>query len=116
MKRIAVYCASSDEVPAAYFEAARDVGRALAVRGIEMVYGGGNVGLMGAAADACLGAGGRVIGVIPQKLVDHERAHTGLSELYVVDSMHPRKMMMASLSSAFMVLPGGFGTLDELFE
>lgn len=99
-----------------YLEAARDVGRALASRGIGVVYGGGNVGLMGACADAALSAGGEVIGVIPIKLRDLERAHQGLSELIVVDSMHGRKMVMASLSSAFIALPGGYGTLDELFE
>ena len=116
LKRVAVYCGSSDAVHPDYLEAARDVGRALASRGIGVVYGGGNVGLMGACADAALSAGGEVIGVIPIKLRDLERAHQGLSELIVVDSMHGRKMVMASLSSAFIALPGGYGTLDELFE
>jgi len=92
------------------------VGRLLAVRGIELVYGGGNVGLMGTLANACLESGGRVIGVIPQSLVDKEVAHTGLTELRVVGSMHERKFLMAELSDAFMALPGGYGTWEELFE
>jgi hypothetical protein len=99
-----------------YRHAAENVGRALAERRIELVYGGGHVGLMGAMADACLAAGGRVIGVIPQALADKEVAHRGLTELHVVGSMHERKAMMAALSDAFLALPGGFGTWDELFE
>ncbi len=86
------------------------------MRGIELVYGGGNVGLMGTLANACLESGGRVIGVIPQSLVDKEVAHTGLTELRVVRSMHERKFLMAELSDAFMALPGGYGTWEELFE
>ena len=116
LNRIAVFCASSDRVDAAYVEAARHVGRVLAKKELPLVYGGSQVGLMGAVADACLDAGGQAYGVIPQRLVTLERAHKGLSELFVVDSMHARKMVMASLSSAFVALPGGFGTLDETFE
>jgi uncharacterized protein (TIGR00730 family) len=88
----------------------------LSQRGIELVYGGGNVGLMGALADACLGGGGRAIGVIPQALVDKEVAHMGLTELRVVNSMHERKALMADLSGAFVALPGAYGTWDELCE
>ena len=92
------------------------MGRLLCQRGIDLVYGGGNVGLMGALADACLAAGGRVIGVIPQALADREVAHTGLTELRVVSSMHERKSVMAQLADAFVALPGGYGTWEELFE
>ena len=115
-RRIAVYCGSSDDVNERYKEAAREVGRLLATRGVGVVYGAGNVGLMGEVADAALGAGGEVIGVIPHKLAALEVAHEGLSELIEVDSMHARKTVMCGLSDAFMVLPGGYGTLDELFE
>jgi uncharacterized protein (TIGR00730 family) len=103
-------------VNALYTEAARAVGRLLCRRGVELVYGGGNVGLMGVLADACLAEGGRVIGVIPQALVDKEVAHQGLTELRVVSSMHERKAAMAELSDAFAALPGGYGTWEELFE
>jgi uncharacterized protein (TIGR00730 family) len=99
-----------------YREAAEATGRLLAVRGIGLVYGGGNVGLMGAVADACLHSGGHVTGVIPQALVDKEVAHNGLTELRVVGSMHERKAMMADLSDAFIALPGGYGTWDEFCE
>jgi uncharacterized protein (TIGR00730 family) len=99
-----------------YREAATTVGRLLSERGIELVYGGGNVGMMGALANACLEAGGHVIGVIPQFLLDREAAHTGLTELRVVHSMHERKFDMADLSDAFLSLPGGFGTWEEFFE
>jgi uncharacterized protein (TIGR00730 family) len=92
------------------------VGRLLSRRGIELVYGGGRVGLMGVVADACLSAGGRVIGVIPQALADQEVAHAGLTELRIVQSMHERKAVMAGLSHAFLVLPGGYGTWEEFFE
>jgi hypothetical protein len=92
------------------------VGRLLCRRGIELVYGGGHVGLMGMLADACLNEGGRVIGVIPQALADKEVAHTGLTELRIVGSMHERKFVMAQLSDAFMALPGGYGTWEEFFE
>ncbi len=115
-RRIAVYCGSSDDVNERYKEAAREVGRLLATRGVGVVYGAGNVGLMGEVADAALGAGGEVIGVIPHKLAALEVAHEGLSELIEVDSMHARKTVMCGLSDAFMILPGGYGTLDELFE
>jgi uncharacterized protein (TIGR00730 family) len=99
-----------------YAEAARAFGAAAAARGLGIVYGGGRVGLMGAVADAALAAGGEVIGVIPQELVDRELAHGGLTELRIVGSLHERKALMADLSDAFVALPGGFGTLDELFE
>ena len=99
-----------------YAEAARGFGAELARRGIGLVYGGGRVGLMGAVADGALSAGGEAIGVIPQELVDRELAHTGLTELHVVGSLHERKALMADLSDAFVALPGGFGTLDELME
>jgi uncharacterized protein (TIGR00730 family) len=100
----------------AYADAARAFGAALATRGLGLVYGGGRVGLMGAVADAALAAGGEVIGVIPQELVDRELAHSGVTELRVVASLHERKALMAELSDAFVALPGGFGTLDELME
>jgi uncharacterized protein (TIGR00730 family) len=99
-----------------YAEAARAFGAAAAARGLGIVYGGGRVGLMGAVADAALAAGGEVIGVIPQELVDRELAHGALTELRIVGSLHERKALMAELSDAFVALPGGFGTLDELLE
>ncbi len=99
-----------------YAESARACGRALAERGIELVYGGGRVGLMGVAADAALAAGGRVIGIIPSALASSEIAHDGLTELHVVPGMHERKAMMAQLSDAFLTLPGGVGTFEEFFE
>ena len=94
----------------------RELGRLLASRGLELVYGGASVGLMGALADAALAAGGTVIGVIPTRLVEHEIAHAGLTKLHVVETMHERKAMMAELADAVIALPGGTGTLDELFE
>jgi hypothetical protein len=100
----------------AYAEAAEAMGRLLARRCIGLVYGGGNVGLMGVIAEAALNAGGEVIGVIPQALFDREIAHTGVTDLRVVDSMHTRKAMMADLSDAFIAMPGGVGTFEELFE
>ena len=116
MRRVCVFCgASSGRVPA-YADAARGFGAALADRGLGLVYGGGRVGLMGAVADGALAAGGEVIGVIPQELVDRELAHDGVTELRVVGSLHERKALMAELSDAFVALPGGFGTLDELME
>ena len=115
-RRICIYCGSSSGRDPRFVETAREVGRHLADLGIAVVYGGGKVGLMGEVADAALRAGGQVLGVIPQKLRDVEVGHEGLTELFVVDSMHARKMMMAQLSDAFIALPGGFGTLDELFE
>jgi len=103
-------------VRADYAAMAAEAGRLLAVRGVTVVYGGGRVGLMGAVADAALAVGGRVIGVIPQMLFDREVAHTGLSELHVVATMSERKVRMSDMSDAFLALPGGIGTMDELFE
>lgn len=116
MKRLGVFCGSSVGVNPAYTEVARALGTLLASRGIGLVYGGGNVGLMGVIADAALAAGGEVIGVIPQALADREIAHTGVTELRIVDSMHTRKAMMAELSDAFVAMPGGVGTFEEFFE
>jgi hypothetical protein len=116
LRRICVFCGSNSGVRPAYREAAQTVGRLLCRRGIELVYGGGHVGLMGIVADACLSEGGRVIGVIPQALADKEVAHSGLTELRIVRSMHERKSVMAELSDAFLALPGGYGTWEELFE
>jgi uncharacterized protein (TIGR00730 family) len=116
LKRICVFCGSSSGTREIYAQAAREVGRLLSERGIELVYGGGKVGLMGAVADACLAAGGRVTGVIPQVLVDKEVAHNGLTELLVVQTMHERKALMADLADAFLALPGGYGTWDEFCE
>jgi uncharacterized protein (TIGR00730 family) len=116
VQRVCVFCgASSGRVPT-YAEAARAFGTAAAARGLGLVYGGGRVGLMGAVADAALAAGGEVVGVIPQELFDRELAHRGLTELRVVGSLHERKAAMADLADAFVALPGGFGTLDELME
>jgi len=116
LRRVCVFCGSSAGTRGIYRQAAQTVGRQLCERGIELVYGGGRVGLMGILADACLDAGGRVIGVIPQALADREVAHTGLTELRIVGSMHERKALMADLSDAFVSLPGGFGTWEEFFE
>ena len=116
MRRVCVFTGSSPGRRDEYHAAANDLGRELVARGIELVYGGASVGLMGAVADAVLAAGGRVTGVIPQALVAMEVAHVGLSELRVVASMHERKALMADLSDGFIALPGGWGTLDELFE
>ncbi len=116
MKRVCVFSGSSPGADIAYRAAATDLGHRIAERGIELVYGGASVGLMGAVADAALEGGGHVIGVIPQPLVDREIAHPGLGDLRVVDSMHERKAVMAELSDAFVALPGGVGTLEELFE
>lgn len=115
-RRICVYCGSNGGKDVRYLEAAREVGTALSKRGIDVVYGGGRVGMMGAVADGALAAGGKVIGVIPEKLRDKELSHGGISELYVVDSMHARKTMMAAFSDGFIALPGGWGTLEEVFE
>ena len=115
-KRIAVYCGSSNHVAPQYFDLARELGRVLASKDIEVVYGGGRVGLMGAVADATLEAGGRVTGVIPRKLDDLELGHRGIQDLFIVESMHERKAMMMHLSDGFISLPGGFGTLEELSE
>ncbi|MGE0866566.1 MAG: TIGR00730 family Rossman fold protein [Vicinamibacterales bacterium] len=116
MKRLCVFCGSSVGANPAYAEAATAMGTLLAKRGIGLVYGGGNVGLMGVVADAALAAGGEVIGVIPQALADREVAHHGVTDLRIVDSMHTRKAMMADLSDAFIAMPGGVGTFEEFFE
>jgi uncharacterized protein (TIGR00730 family) len=116
VQKLCVFCGSSRGVKSEYQTAAREVGELLAQHGITLVYGGGNVGLMGIVADAALGAGGAVIGVIPEPLVSWEVAHAGLTELYVVDTMHTRKARMADLADGFLALPGGFGTLDEFCE
>ena len=116
MKRICVYCGSSPGRDAAYRDAATALGHELADRGLGLVYGGASVGVMGAVADAVLAAGGEAIGVIPRALATKEVAHAGLSELHVVQSMHERKAMMAELSDGFAALPGGWGTIEELFE
>lgn len=114
--RVCVFCGSSEGLRTEYRHAAEQLGRLLARGGHTLVYGGGSVGLMGALADATLAAGGRVIGVIPKALAVREVAHGGLTELRVVATMHERKALMADLADAFVALPGGFGTLDELFE
>ena len=116
MKRICVFCGSNAGARSEYAEAARALATVLAERKLGIVYGGGNVGLMGVLADAALARGGEVIGVIPQKLVDKEVAHHGVTELRIVETMHERKALMNDLSDAFIALPGGFGTLDEFFE
>ena len=116
MKRVLVFCGSSPGSRPEYAESAAALGRLLAERRIELVYGGASVGLMGALADSTLAAGGTVIGVIPTRLVELEVAHAGLTKLHVVETMHQRKALMAELSEAVIALPGGTGTLDELFE
>ena len=113
---LCVYCGSSPGNHPEYTERARAFGVEMARRGIALVYGGGKVGLMGTVADAVLAGGGKVIGVIPRQLVELEVAHPGLSELQVVETMHQRKTRMYELSDAFVALPGGFGTMDEMFE
>ncbi|MCU0307151.1 MAG: TIGR00730 family Rossman fold protein [Thermoleophilia bacterium] len=115
-RRVCVYCGSSPGVRPAYAEAARGLARLLAGEGIGVVYGGGDVGLMGVVADATIAAGGEVIGVIPQALLDREVGHRGLADLRVVGSMHERKALMADLADAFVALPGGVGTLEEIVE
>lgn len=116
LRTVCVYCGSNPGADPAYRAAAETTARLLAGRGIEIVYGGGAVGLMGALADTALRAGGRVTGVIPQALVDKEIGHRGLTELRVVGSMHERKMLMADMADAFIALPGGIGTLEEIIE
>lgn len=116
LKRIGVFCGSSPGGDPAFTEAAKAVGTELARRGIGLVYGGGNVGLMGVVADATLESGGEVIGVIPEALEGKELAHQGVTELRVVASMHERKALMEELSDGFVALPGGFGTFEELLE
>ena len=115
-KSVTVYCSSSNRSPATFFNAASELGRGLAQRGITLVFGGGNVGLMGCIANAVLESGGRVRGIIPRFLEEREVAHYGLTELCVVETMHERKMKLTEWADAFIVLPGGFGTLDELIE
>ncbi len=116
LKSLCVYCGSSPGLRTSYIEAAEKLGRLIAADGITLVYGGGNVGLMGALADSVLKAGGAVIGVIPEQMVAKELAHNGLTKLYCVGSMHERKLKMAELSDAFVALPGGIGTMEEILE
>lgn len=116
MKRLCLFCGSNEGRSPLYRETAEELGRTLAARGLGLVFGGGRVGLMGAAADAALAAGGEVIGIIPEAIVDLEVAHEGLSDLRVVPSMHERKQLMHDLSDGFVTLPGGHGTFDEVFE
>lgn len=116
MKRLAVYCGSSMGADPRFADTARALGQEMARRGIGLVYGGGRLGLMGVVADSVLEAGGEVHGVIPQALIDLEVAHPGLTELHVVTTMHERKAKMTDLTDAFVAIPGGIGTLDELFE
>lgn len=116
IRTIAVFCASASGADPIYQTAANDLGCALAARNISVVYGGAKVGLMCAVADSALAHGGCVVGVIPEVLVDFEVAHHGITELHVVDTMHTRKALMGERSDAFLILPGGFGTLEEMFE
>ncbi len=121
MNKVCIFCGSRPGRLPEYRKIAEALGQLLAEKGLELVYGGGNIGLMGVIADACLAAGGSVIGVIPEALVGREVAgraveHTGLSRLEIVDSMHTRKARMAELADGFIALPGGFGTFEELFE
>jgi uncharacterized protein (TIGR00730 family) len=116
LRRVCVFCGSKHGVRPEYTEAARAMGAALVAGGIDLVYGGGKVGLMGVVADAVLDAGGEVTGVIPDHMSDREIAHYGLTDLRVVGSMHERKALMYELSDGFVALPGGLGTLEELFE
>ena len=116
LRRVTVFCGSNKGIDPEYARVAAALGETLAKRGIGVVYGGGAVGLMGIVADAALGAGGEVVGVIPRHLWEKEVGHRGLSELLIVDSMHERKMAMADRGDAFIALPGGVGTFEELFE
>jgi uncharacterized protein (TIGR00730 family) len=116
LSSVCVFCGSNGGSDPVYVETAGHVGRALAGRGLRLVYGGGNVGMMGAIADAALAAGGDVIGVIPRQIFDLEIGHRGVADLRVVGSMPERKALMAELSDAFIALPGGIGTFEELFE
>jgi uncharacterized protein (TIGR00730 family) len=116
MKRLGVFCGSSVGSSPAFTDAARSLGEALAARGMELVYGGSHVGLMGVVADAVLAGGGKVIGVLPRFMADKELAHPSLTQLHLVDTMHERKQLMAELSDGFVALPGGFGTFEEIFE
>lgn len=116
VNRVCVFCGSRPGTDPAYLDAAKALGTAIASRGMSLVYGGAKVGLMGAVADAALAAGGQVVGIIPKSLVTKEIAHDGLTELFLTESMHERKERMITLSDAFISMPGGFGTYDELFE
>ncbi len=116
LQSICVFCGSQQGTRPVYAAAARELGEVLAARGIRVIYGGGRVGLMGALADSAMAAGGEVIGVIPRDLLDREVGHAALTRLEVVDSMHQRKARMAELADAFVALPGGYGTFEELFE
>lgn len=115
-KSVTVYCSSSDTSPKEYFAAATELGKGLAERDISLVFGGGNVGLMGCIANTVMQNGGTVRGIIPRFLEEKEIAHFGITELLIVETMHERKMKLAEWADAFIVLPGGFGTLDELIE
>jgi uncharacterized protein (TIGR00730 family) len=116
MRSVCVFCGSNAGARSLYMEAARDTGRLIAERGLRLIYGGASVGLMGPLADAALQAGGEVVGVMPRALIEKEIAHAGLAELHDVASMHERKALMSDLSDAFLGLPGGAGTLEEVFE
>ena len=116
IKRLAVYCGSADGTDPRFADAARAMGEAIVERDLELIYGGGRLGLMGIIADTVINAGGTAYGVIPRALVDKEVAHTGLTDLYTVTTMHERKAKMTDLCDAFVCLPGGIGTLDEMFE
>ena len=116
VRNVAVFCASTDGTDRVYRAAAAELGRELARRGVGVVYGGATVGLMHAVAEAALAEGGRVIGVIPEVLVELEVAHDALTELHITDTMHTRKALMSERADAFIALPGGFGTFEELFE
>jgi len=116
IKSICLFCGSSPGADPAFKLAAAELGRTLAHNNIRLIYGGGHVGLMGVAADACLSSGGEVVGVIPRKLMEKEVGHAGLTQMHVVETMHERKALMTQLCDGFIALPGGYGTLDELFE
>ena len=116
MKRLCVFCGSNHGNSPAFAAAARELGEAIAARGIELVYGGSHVGLMGVVADAVLAKGGKVVGVLPRFMADKELAHTKLTKLHIVETMHERKRLMAELAEGFVALPGGFGTFEEIFE
>lgn len=116
IKRLAVYCGSSSGRGPAYLEAAQSLGNLLAHKGIKLIFGGGNIGLMGALSTAVMQAGGEAIGVMPQALAEHDIAHSGLTEFKIVNSMHERKQMMFDLADAFVALPGGLGTWEEILE
>jgi uncharacterized protein (TIGR00730 family) len=116
LSSVCAYCGSSNKVSPRFMEAAFQLGREMGRTGVGLIYGGGRVGLMGRIADGCLIEGGRVTGIIPRHLHDREVAHRGIGELVLVDTMHERKFLMEQRSEGFIVLPGGFGTLDEMFE